>query len=164
MNWGDPNIFGVSCPPQVRFYCIVTLFGLGVKLTPPRQIIFIFEWLKLRICDLLSFTGNMRGTFYLILRVINIFFEFLKDFQSQNETPKTAKYLLFKFRKLKEKNSWCYGHKCLEGNISSSKVHLLAPFKFLPNFQKFENRIWKLVVFDQKIEFFVNNSKTIRLL
>ena len=60
---------------------------------PPRpKKIFIFKWLKLRFCDLMTFTENMRGSFWSNLGGGHkYFFRIFTDFQSETETPKNGK-------------------------------------------------------------------------
>ena len=68
--------------PKVPFFDLLTQIGLGeVKLTPLGRKKFIFKWPKLRLCDLITFEENMRGSVWPNLEVISTFFEFLQMFK-----------------------------------------------------------------------------------
>ena len=52
---------------------------------------FIFKWLKLRLCVLMTFTGNMRDRFWPNLGAISTFFKFLQMFKVNMRPKKRPK-------------------------------------------------------------------------
>ena len=70
----------------------------GGQIDPPSpKKIFIFKWHLARLCDLMTFIGNIRGSFWPNLGVIGNFFELLQMFKVKMRPQKTAKNRLFKF-------------------------------------------------------------------
>ena len=90
----------------ISLLIIPTRLGGGVKLTPPlaRKKKFIFKWLMGRLCDLMTFTGNIRGSFWPNLRVISIFFELLQMSKVKMRPKKRQKIDFSNFESLLHKN------------------------------------------------------------
>ena len=120
----------------------------GGKLTPlGRKKIFIFKWLMGRLCDLMTFIGNIRGSFWPNLRVISNFFELLQMFKVKMRPKKRQKIDFSNFESLYHKNGWSYGQNYLGGNVRHRKNHLLAPSNFLFNFPKIRKLSLKIGLF-----------------
>ena len=139
---------------------MLTLFGLGggVKLTPlGRKKIFIFKWLMGRLCDLMTFIGNIRGSFWPNLRVISNFFQFLQMSKVKMRPQKTAKNRLFKFWELISQKWLKLWQKVFRGNVRHKIDHLLAPSKNFSDFPKIRKLSFKIGLFlTKKSRFSVN--------
>ena len=110
-----------------------------------------------RLCDLMTFIGNIRGSFWPNLRVISNFFELLQMSKVKMRPEKTAKIDFSNFESLYHKNGSSYGKKCLGGNVRHKIDHLLAPSKNFSDFPKIRKLSFKIGLFlTKKSRFSVN--------
>ena len=145
----------------------IRLGGRGQIDPPPPQAKkkFSFKWLMLRLCDLLTFIENIRGSFWPNLRVINNFFELLHMFKVKMKPKKRQKIDFANFESLYHKNNWSYGPKCFGGNVRHVMDHLLASSKNFCDCSKIRKSSLKICLFwPKKSRFSVNKQKTIRLI
>ena len=142
----------------------LTLFSLGRgPIEPPRpKKIFIFKWLMQRLCNSMTLTKNIRGSFWPNLRVISIFLNFYRCSKSKWDPNKNGKKnRLFKFWKLISQKQLKLWPKLFRGNVRHKMDHLLVPSENFCDFSKIRKLSLKISLFWPKDRGFPWITKTL---